>query len=150
MAKRKLISEPALFPDLIIIGISSQLKDYRLAFHINRESDLSLIKNNDLPVFDEKEEKLIEYPLFTFHEVERRIHYYLIGNNNSTIKMISAYKQADFIFMLKGQPDKEKKLALISVFRNISGIQLVFPMENEKIKNLDGIMSDLELHLVKK
>lgn len=150
LAKRKLVSEPASFPDLTIIGISSQLKDYRLAFHINRESDLSLVKNSDLPVFDEKDEKLIEYPIFSFYEAERRMNYYLIGNNSSTNKMISAYKQADFIFMLKGQPDKEKMLALISVFRKINGIQLVFPLDNEKIKNLEGIMSDLELHMVGK
>jgi hypothetical protein len=150
LAKRKLISEPASFPDLAIIGISSQLKDYRLAFHINRESDLSLVKNSDLPVFDEKEEKLIEYPIFTFYEAERRMYYYLIGNNSSSSKMISAYKQADFIFMLKGQPDNEKMLALISIFRKINGIQLVFPLENGKIKNLEGIMSDLELHMVGK
>jgi hypothetical protein len=110
LAKRKLISEPASFPDLTIIGISSQLKDYRLAFHINRESDLSLVKNSDLPVFDEKDEKLIEYPIFTFYEAERRMNYYLIGNNSSTNKMIPPTGKLISSLCLKGNLTKKKCL----------------------------------------
>ncbi len=150
VAKRKLISEPASFPDLTLIGITSQLKDYRLAFHINRESGLSLGKQDDLPVFSEKDEAIVEFPLFSYFETERRLYYYLIGNNNSSLKMVSVYKQADFLMVLKGLPDSERTPALMSVIRKINGVQMVFILENDRIKNLEGIMTDLELHMVGK
>lgn len=150
MAKRKLISEPASFPDLTILGISCQLKDYRLAFFLNRDLRLNLVRLDDLPVYSEKEDALFEFPLYTCFEPERRHSYYLLGNNNAGNKMIPNYKQADFLLMLKGQADGEKLVALMTGLRKISGIQMVFQLENDKIKNLEGIMSDLELHLAKK
>jgi hypothetical protein len=150
MAKRKLISEPASFPDLTIIGISCQLKDYRLAFFLNRDMRLNLVRLEDLPVYSEKEDALFDFPLYTCYEPERRLNYYLMGNNNAGNKMIPAYKQADFLLMLKGQADNERSAALISGLRKIGGIQMVFQIENDKIKNLEGVMSDLELHLAKK
>ncbi|MFH1121275.1 MAG: IPExxxVDY family protein [Bacteroidota bacterium] len=150
MAKRKLISEPTFFPDLTIIGINCQLKDYRLAFFLNRDIHLTLVKIKDLPVFFEKEEVLIEFPLYSCYDAERRINYYLTGNNNAGNKMVTAYKQADFLLMSKGPIDKERSMSVISGIRKINGVQMVFLLENEKIKNLDGIMSDLELHMVNK
>jgi hypothetical protein len=150
MAKRKLISEPASFPDLTIIGISCQLKDYRLAFFLNRDIRLNLVRLDDLPVYSEKEDALFEFPLYTCFEAERRLNYYLMGNNNAGNKMISAYKQADFLLMVKGQNDNAKSASLITGIRKISGIQMVFLLDNDKIKNLEGVMSDLELHLARK
>jgi hypothetical protein len=150
MAKRKLISEPAVFPDLSIVGISCQLKDYRLAYFLNRDMRLNFVKQSDLPVFFEKEEVLIEFPLFTCYDAERRLNSYLIGNNNGNIKLVTAYKQADYFLLSKGQTDSERSPGFNSGIRKINGVQLVFDIETNKIKNLDGIMTDLELHLVRK
>jgi len=150
MAKRKLISEPASYPDLSIVGLNCQLKDYRLAFFINREISLDLIKIDDIPVYSEKEDAFFEYPIYTCYEPERRINYYLLGNNNSGTKMIPAYKQADYLLMLRGPVDFDRVNALMIAIKKINVIQLAFALDIDKIKNLEGIMSDLELHMVKK
>ncbi|KAF0202468.1 MAG: hypothetical protein FD170_1935 [Bacteroidetes bacterium] len=148
MAKRKLISEPSSYPDLFILGINSQMKDYRLAYYLNREASLSLARLDDLPVFSEKDDQLQEYPFYTYSLPERRVHYYFLGNNHPVTKMIPAYKQADYLLMIRGLPENEQISSLSTAIRKINGIQLVFNIDLAKVKNLDGIMSDLELHLL--
>ena len=148
MARRKLISEPSSFPDLSIIGINSQLKDYRLAFFLNKDTGLSLNRMNDLPVYAEKEDLLPEYPLYYCHQPNQRAHFYLLGNNHAVTKIIPAYKQADFLLMVRGQLEPENIINLTQSIRKINGVQLVFNIELSKVKNLEGIMSDIELHMM--
>lgn len=150
MAKRKLISEPASFPYLSIIGITSQLKDYRLAFFLNRDTHLNLANLDDIPIYFEKENLLIKFPIFSCFEADQRLNYYLIGNNFDRIKMIPAYKQADYLLFLMGQISQDRLNSLISIIRTIKEIQLVFAVDKDNIKNLEGIMTDLEMHLAKK
>ena len=148
MAKLKLISKPCFFPDLSIIGINSQLKDYRLAFYLNKDSDLSLNRLNDLPVFAEKENLRPEYPLFYCHQPIHRAHFFLLGNNHSVAKVIPVYKQADFLLMVRGQLQPDNIMSLTQNIRRINGVQLVFNIDLLKVKNLEGIMSDIELHMM--
>lgn len=150
MAKRKLITHPLSFPDLTLIGIASQLKDYRLAYFINQNTALELVRMEDVPVFSEKDNNLTPYPLFFWHESTQRTCYYLISNNHPSGKLIPAYKQADFILLMRGPYDDELPQTIIQSIKQISSIQLVFLIDPAKIKNLEGIMSDLELHLVGK
>lgn len=148
MAKLKLISKTPSYPDLSIIGINSQLKDYRLAFFLNQDSDLSLNRLNDLPVFAEKENQLPEYPIFYCHQPSQRAHFFLLGNNHLVSKIIPVYKQADFLLMVRGQLEPENIISLTQNIRKINGVQLVFNIELSKVKNLEGIMTDIELHMM--
>lgn len=148
MAKLKLISKTPSYTDIAIIGINSQLRDYRLAFFLNKDIDLSLNRLNDLPVYAEKENLLPEYPLFYCHQPSQRAHFYLLGNNHVTSKIIPVYKQADYLLMVRGQFELENITSLTQNIRKISGVQLVFNLDLSKVKNLEGIMTDIELHMM--
>lgn len=150
MARKKLVSEPSTYSDLIIFGINSQIKDYRMAFLLNQEAGLSLKKLDDLPVFFEKENQLPEYPLYYHYESNSRIQYYLLGNNHPVTKLFPSYKQADFLLLIKGLPDPTFITDVSLNIRNIKGVLLVFKIDLPKVKNLEGFMSDLELHMVGK
>ncbi len=148
MAKLKLISKTPSYPDIAIIGINSQLKDYRLAFFLNKDIDLSLNRLNDLPVFAEKENLTPEYPLFYCHQPDNRAHFFLMGNNHAVSKIIPVYKQADYLLMVRGQFELENITSLTQNIRKINGVQLVFNLDLSKVKNLEGIMTDIELHMM--
>jgi len=150
MARKKLISEPSSFPYLRIVGISSPLRDYRLAYFINRNAGLSLCRFDDLPVFNEKDGVLYDYSLYSCYQSDQRLHYHLIGNNHPAAKLITLYKHADYFLFVASQPDEDKLDNIIASVKSIPGVQLVFRVNNDTIKNLEGIMSDLELHLVGK
>lgn len=148
MAKRKLISEPDHFPDLYIFGITSQLKDYRLAYYVNRDCDIMLAKLEDLPLFIEKDEITINYSLYAYINPTQHLNYFLLINNNEGNRILPNSKQADFLLLVNGQTGTLNAADLIADLRKIPGVQFAFNIEKEKIKNLDGIMSDLEIHLV--
>jgi hypothetical protein len=148
MAKKKLISEPGSYPGLNIIGIVSPLRDYRLAYFINRDSHLALARIDDLPVFAEKDSITVPYPLFSNYDANLRIHHYLIGNNHLSGKLCPEFKLADFFLFLHGHYETNIPEDLVSSIKGISGVQLVLKVDPAKIKNLEGIMTDLELHMV--
>lgn len=150
MAKRKLISAPASYPGLSIIAINSPLRDYRLTYFINQAAGISLVKTDDLPVFLEKEGKEFTYPLFTCYEASLRIHYYLIGNNHTGGKMCSDYKQADYLMLLHSPDESGHAAEIIAKVKAINGIQIAMKADLAKIRNLEGLMTDLELHMVGK
>ncbi len=148
MAKKKLISEPGSYSGLNIIGIISPLRDYRLAYFINRDSHLILCRKDDLPVFIEKDGRTLLYPLFTNYDANLRINHYLIGNNHPNGKMCPDFKQADFFLFLHGHYESNIPDDLLNSIKGISGVQMVIKVDPSKIKNLEGIMTDLELHMV--
>lgn len=150
MAKKRLNSEPLSYPDLAIIGISSQLKDYRLVHHINRNASLSLSKLDDLPVFQGKSDELPTFSLYGFYESAKRLSYYLIANNNQTTRLLPSLKQADYFLMTCGPSDSEYAQSFIEALRHIEGVQMAFSVDPTQIKNIDGVMIDLELHMVGK
>ncbi len=148
MAKRKLISEPDVFPDLYIFGITSQLKDYRLAYYVNRDCGFMLTKLEDLPVFVEKDKATTNFSLYSYTEPSQHLNFYLLMNNNENIRVLPNIKEADFLLFVNGQTGTLNAADLIADLRKIPGVQFAFHIEKNKLKNLDGIMSDLELHLV--
>lgn len=146
MVKRKLLSLTQQTPDLQLIGINTDLSDYRLAHFINRDLSIKLERLDNLPVFCERSKSLRQYSLFESQDIDRRVSYYLIGNNNPSGKMIDQYTQADYFLMIKGKLDEEYNKALLSSLRQITSVTFVFITVLNKIKELDGILQDLELH----
>lgn len=148
MAKRKLISAPVSYKGLKILSIISPLRDYKLAYFINRDTSLNLVRKDDLPVFGEKDGKIITYPFFSFADTSQRVHYYLIGNNHTGGKMCPDLKQADFLLFMISQYETAPSDDLFNIIKAINGVQLVQNADPDRIKNLEGLMSDLELHMV--
>lgn len=148
MIKRKLISLTQQLPDLQLIGINTELADYRLAYFINKDISIKLERLENLPVFCEKSKNIKHYPFFEFHDPDRRVNFYLIGNNHQSGKMIDQYAQADYFLLIKGKLSEETNKAILSSLRQITSVTFVFISVLNKIKELDGILQDLELHLL--
>lgn len=148
MIKRKLISHTQQAPDLQLIGINTDLADYKLAYFINRDISIKLERLDNLPVFCEKSKNVKLYPFFESHDHDRRVSYYLIGNNLPSGKMIDQYSQADYFLLIKGKLDEETNKKILSCLRQMNSVTFVFVAVLNKIKELDGILQDLELHLL--
>lgn len=148
MAIKKLISLSGTYPNVHLIGINTGMQDYRLAYFINKITSLKLERLDNLPVFNEKLKVIRNFCLYSYYDVSRRMSYYLIGNNHIQGKMIEQYSQADFFLLLMGQQDIEKNRELLTMLRQINSVTFVFVPVINKIKELDGIMQDLELHIL--
>lgn len=146
MVVRKLKLMPDEFPDITIIGINSTLQEYRLAYFINKETGLRFERFDDLPVYTEKLKGFRHYSYYSCYDPDQRLNYYLVGNDSSSGKMIEQYSQANYFIMIKGKKSENEVKGLLSTLRKILTVTFVFVPVLAKIKELDGILQDLELH----
>jgi len=63
--------------------------------------------------------------------------------------LISEQKQIDYIFVLRGQIDKKKEKSILGSIRKIPSVLTAFEISIDTVRNLNVILSDLELHQLK-
>ncbi len=148
MAVKKLKLSPDGIPDIGLIGISTDLSDHRLAYFINKETQLRLERLDDLPVFNEKMKVMRDHCLYHWADIDRRIDYYMIKNDHPGGKMIDQYAQANYFLFIKGVLNGEVTKPLQAILRKIISVTFVFVPDINKIKELDGILQDLEIHVI--
>ncbi len=146
MPVNKLKHTPDDFSEVTLIGITTSLKDYRLAYFINKETNLNLERLDDLPVFDEKSKQLNNFSFYRWYDDDQRVSYYIISNEHPNGRMISTFQQADYFLIVKGKTNDSNLKQLQSILRSIPSVTFVFNADINKIKELTGILYDLELH----
>jgi len=148
MAIKKLKLVPDSFPDIEMIGISTDLSDHRLAYFINKETILQLERLDDLPIFSEKLKVMRNFCLYSWSDNDRRIDHFLIKNDHPGGKMIEQYSQANYFLLTKGVLNGDGNKTMQSILRKIVSVTFVFVPDINKIKELDGILHDLEIHVM--
>ena len=141
MAKR-LTLDFDYFEDYNLLSIATQMKDYTLAFHINRVLELDLKKYDDLQVNGRD----AAYPWFFFSEGKNYPTFYLIGNNHPKGKIDPAQKGIDYYLLIKELLDTEMLDHYAGSLRKIPGILGVFKTDMSTIRNLDLLIESVELH----
>jgi hypothetical protein len=130
-----------------LIGLSCHLKDYRLIYSINKALNCDFKKYDDLVIFPVKGKKKNSFSFYSFQE--DFIEYYIISNRNANGMLIPEQKQIDYIFVLRGQIDKHKEMLILNSLLKIPALLTAFKIRVDTVRNLDVILSDLELHQLK-
>lgn len=143
MAK-KLTFHSNLTEGIRILGLVTHLKDYRLAFHINRELEFQLKRYGD---FQLTEGKGI-YSWFYYNEGANYPKISLIGNNHEEGKLIPDLRM-DYFFLVKNVYDEQFVSGYLSKLRKIPDLSMVFQADISKIKNIDALLEAEEMHELK-
>ena len=141
MAK-KLKLEVDYFEDYHLFSIATQMKDYKLAFHINQALNIELKKYSDLKISD----KSGTYPWFHFSAGGNYPTYYLIGNNHPDGKINRSQRGIDYYLLIKELMDEELLTQYAGALRQIPGILGVFITDMHSVKNLELMIESVELH----
>ena len=134
--------------DNFLCGISCHKPDYWMALTLNNTFKLKLKRVADLPVFHEKLKELIHYPLYFYKDPERDISFYLFPNHHPDGKLFISQKNTDFFVLVNGIVTDKEKSEFVSDLKKIKHILASFEIPLNKIKHLNGFLSDLELHLI--
>lgn len=147
MAKKlKLVSSSDM--DYSLIGIASHLKDYRLIWLLNEILDLRFVKMTDLRAFNDKLNEMLTYPLYYFEQPDSFKSWYFFGNYNEKAFLIQEHKQTHFFILVKGSLSAEFLSEINLSVRKVKNILAVHAISINLIKNMDLILSDLELHMM--
>lgn len=144
--KHQLVNLP--YSDAALIGVASQLPDYRLVHFINKNTDLKLVKVADLSVSEEGNSPAGLYPFFTSYQKEYGFHASLIKHypkENPTLFFI--LKNVDYILVILNLTQRYDLDGMIRKIRSIKEVIMIQKIDHTKIAGLDKILNIIELHV---
>jgi DNA-binding Lrp family transcriptional regulator len=147
MATKRMRLDIALQYDYLIVGISSQLNDYRLGYNLNQYLGIDLKRLEDLPAYFEKEKKIHPFPLYTDNANENFKVCFLLGCSNLGIKLFPQLKYYDYLFLYENPSPDWNEERVVSSIRSISKVQLAKKLMPDELKGINMVLVDLEMHL---
>lgn len=152
---KKLQFDPDYKSEYLIIGLSYHQINYRLSYFLNKKINIDIKRITDFEYFNIKQNKKTSFSLYYYEDVNNYITYYLIANRNREQILINSFKQTDYFLFVKGYNNlryksyfPKGKTSLINHIKEIPNLILAFEIDLPDIKNINNLISDLELHII--
>ena len=149
MSKIFKLDQPDYSSEYQVICICSSLQDYRLSWHLNKLFKLDLAKSEDFEYLARKTNQSVKSSLYLFSDTKTLLDYQIISNRNPNGFLMPEQKQVDYFFLIRGLYDLQKTKAMEDKIRNIPNVMTAYIADFSKLKDINNILSDLELHLMK-
>lgn len=121
-----------------IVGISCHMKDYRLAWQLNKTFKIDLSKQNDFELILKDEKQFFSY--FKFDDETNESTYHLLNNRTENGLLIPERKEIDYIFCPVGfMTDVNKYLDKI---RKLDMVLTAFAIDPNQLKSKENIILD--------
>ncbi|MCF6170278.1 MAG: IPExxxVDY family protein [Bacteroidales bacterium] len=140
--KQKMSLNINFFEGYHLLSVTSTLKDYTLAFFINRQLNLRLRKYGDLRLSANGG----TYSWYYFKVGNKYLSCYLIGNNHPKQKLLPALQHFDYFFLLKDTTNREQVRSMAAAIRKIKNVIGVFEQDISGIKGMDVLIECNEFH----
>ncbi|MCF8229423.1 MAG: IPExxxVDY family protein [Bacteroidales bacterium] len=137
-------------PEFRIIGLSSTLKSYKLAFRINQSLQTNLKRIRDFTSHTASIDQTIKHTVFLHAVKDSSGFICLLQNRSQEGFLIPLYRQADYFFMFYEFPREEQIPEYTQKLKKTNGILTAFPIDNPPAKNVGRIFQDLEIHIMEK
>ena len=135
----------ASFDDTTVIGINSALPDYKLAWSLNHQLSLDLVRYDDLE----------------FEGAAYSFYYYTAGENCNVYNLVSLVRKnkvlfsfkprIDYLFLVQNSITAEHRLNLIQSIRAIDGIGHAFLLEKDNaMRQVLETIGDCEQKMIDK
>ncbi len=148
MVKKFKIQSSSSSSEFTLIGISCQLKNYRLAFGINRKMNFSFKRIDDLIIPDEQNDRA--YSFYLFKDNDERRNYFLIQNQHPEGRLVPSQRAIDFFLVVDDILEEAKLKHLIQQIKSVEQVLTAFVINPDKLKNADVIFEEIELHMLGK
>lgn len=125
--------------DFILISITSQLKDYRLCYHINKMLSFNFIKMEDLEIVYSGLSP--RYHSRYLHQMtELSPQFYLISNKGTEGYLIPELKETDYFIVIKEFIDDEDLEYFMNGLKKINDIQVAIELDPKKLKSKENLI----------
>ena len=141
MKKNKLIASFDF--DFSLLAIASQLKEYKLAWLINQELGVNLVKQPD-EIFDFLGDNQICISNYLYRTENSRIRLIFNrsreGSSSNFQYLIPELKQFDYLFLIQGFDDTWLISEVRDLLRNIGGVQMVNQIGVDHLKSRENLI----------
>ena len=144
MAKLKLnISkiEGNFFAGSRLLGVMSQLKNYRFCWLVNAWLHYDFRLNADIEIQLRRKGRIYFFGVYQFCETDCEMEHYIYHNQFEGEYLLPEYKHFDFLWLIQADIISEEYFTVLQQnLKNITGIQLVTELPLEKIKNKENLI----------
>lgn len=126
--------------DFILIAVTSQLKDYRLCYHINKELHTNFKKTADycLNLFAGNEP--LQFSQYFFDIEASETEFYIIANHSAAGYLIPEMGFVNYFILIKNHFDQEDLDEVVLKLQNIESIDVVAQVDPRLIKSNENLL----------
>jgi len=131
-----------------VVGLSTQLKDYRLSFLLNKIPGFRFSRFEELMVPHPDSPEPLPFSIYTSSDEETLNTYTLLSNRSGDHVLLPSLRQTDYLLIIEGPFKKQQMTTLLYQLRSIREILLAAEINAASIKQFEQLISDLELHRI--
>jgi hypothetical protein len=144
MAKLKLNIdgiEDGFFTGSRLLGIMSQLKNYRFCWQVNAHLKYDFRLNADAEIQLKKKGRNYFFSVYQFCETDCEMEHYIYHNQFEGEYLLPEYKHFDFLWLIKADIIPEEYFVdLQQNLKTIISVQLVTELTTENIKHKENLI----------
>jgi len=148
MAKKTLSGSKPEKISYTLIGITTHLKDYRLAFQFNAATGFGLTRTSDLVTSATPDNPAQPFSLYHWKDEDHFLQYFLLSNRTEGSFLFSEFRNYDYLLLTEGPVRKPLLEKLLKQLRLIPNVVAAFELPLTQAKNYQPVLSDLELHFI--
>ncbi len=134
MAKTVLKIEEEDRYDFYLFGIASQVKDYLLCHAVNQKLDISLVRQEDFDIFNQKRMEEQGFSFFRY-DSEDDDQICLVSNRSSKGLLIPEQKQMDYFLMIRPAKMRVEESTIIEQLKQTQVILGVYKLNVMSLKS---------------
>jgi hypothetical protein len=129
------------------IGISSNVREYQMVFHLVKKLNLQF-KNVEAFKFTKGGHEFV-YSLYLYIDHDNLINYYLISNKSNAHRLNAEFKNIDFFIILEGEIDDDFVADLAKKVKTLPEVIFTTVIDTEKFNEIQGLRYEFDMHLEK-
>lgn len=133
--------EDNFFTGARLLGIMSQLKNYRFCWLINANLNFDFRLNADIEIQLKKKGRNYFFEVYQFCDTDCETEHYIYHNQFEGEYLLPEFKHFDFLWLVKADVFNEENFILLQQnLKKINSIQLVTELTQEKIRHKSNLI----------
>ena len=133
--------EDSFFTGTRLLGIMSQLKNYRFCWLVNSYLNYDFRLNTDVEIQLRKKGRNYFFEVYQFCEADCETEHYIYHNQFEGEYLLPEFKHFDFLWLANANTiNEESFLVLQQNLKKINGVQLVTELTREKIRHKSNLI----------
>ncbi len=143
MAQKKRVLQVQPFDDIVVIGISTTLSDFKLTWYLNEALKLDLKKMPGLQSLDKHSEP---FSFYYFDGGENENIFSLLQLARDGQRLLVMPVPVDYLMVVRNSIKADNLALMISTIRSIREVLAAWQIDPAKTKGLDPLLETLEFH----
>jgi hypothetical protein len=141
MKKAKLLVEPTF--DFELLGLVSPIREYRMAWLINQEMDLNLVKADDLELefLNAPKLEISQYFLSLPHGFIQLLKNKALNSSQQLAYLIPELKNLDYFLLVQDETEQMQLSTFIDQLAKNSLIQSIVRIDISKLKSKENLLT---------